>query len=307
MTPSALAQSWARSARLDSLAAMSANRAALAAAADARSAAAAGDGAGLVSNKTSGDDVPGVIPLSWSKEAQREARVKRLRRAVWATGRVLETECLSASFSCWLVTLTYDTRGTLGNGAHDWSPRHISNALKAFRHWCQKRGTKARYVWVAELQQKGTVHYHVAVWLPSHMTCPKWDQVAADRGAFWPYGMANRERARNAVGYLMKYMSKIGKHHEYPRSCRTYGQGGITPDGRQICAWVNYPRWLQALAGVGGVLRIDGARVLRQTGEVLASPYELVRAGCQLFLRTVRPVAEAWASGPYSDFPRVTV
>lgn len=292
---------WDTSLRLDSLAGRSAERASLAARRDARSAARSGDGeAGLVSSKTSGDD--DWIPLSWSKESQRESRVKRLRRSVWAAGRVHETETRAAPHRAWLVTLTYDTRGTLGNGAHDWSPRHISDSIKAFRHWCKKRRLPCRYVWVAELQQKGTVHYHIAVWLPAGVACPKWDKHRADGAPFWPYGMANRELARNAVGYLMKYMSKIGKHHEYPPHCRTHGCGGASSDGRAICAWINLPKWVQALAGVGEVCRKAGRRVVRETGEVLHSPFQVVRRAGQVFLRTVRPVVPAWAAGPYSTW-----
>lgn len=298
----ALSQSsWDHSLRLDHLAGVSSDHAAATARRDARSAARRdGDAAGLVSSKTSGEQFS--VPLSWSAEAQRLARLKRLRRSVWSAGRVLETNCPASRFVCWLVTLTYDTRGTLGNGAHDWSPLHVSGALKRFRQWCKKRSVHARYVWVAELQQKGTVHYHLAVWLPFGVDCPKWDVELGSSGPIWPYGMANRERARNGVGYLMKYMSKIGKHHVYPSGCRTHGAGGLGADGRQICAWVNYPKWLQAIAGVGGVLRSNGARVLRSTGEVLASPYRVVRRGCEVFLCTVGPVVPAWASGPYSEW-----
>lgn len=261
---------------------------------DPRSGAAVGVDAGLVSYKTSAPGtVSETLPLiSTDPMMVRERRIKALRRNVWAAGKLL-SNANGKGWRCWFVTLTY-------RGVDDWSPRHISQALDRFRKWCKKRGTTPRYVWVAELQQRGAMHYHLAVWLPSSLSCPMWDKPQRDGAAFWPHGMTNRQLARNAVGYLMKYMSKIGKHHEYPKHARIYGAGGLDQQDRHIRSWLNWPTWLKQLHGVGSVMVRKGRRLVRETGEVLQSPYKLLRTRFGLQLQTVGPVPEAWASGPYS-------
>lgn len=271
------------------------------AAAHARSAGAEAGAAGLVSSKTSVHHVypDNLIPISTDPVKIRERRIAALRRNVWAAGKLHSQEC-PRGYRVWFVTLTYDTRGTLGNGAHDWNPRHISYAIKRFRHWAKKAGVKPRYVWVAELQQKGTVHYHVAIWLPDHLTMPKWDLPTSTGAVFWPHGMTQTELARDAVGYLMKYMSKIGGYHEYPRGCRIYGVGGLEQPSRQIRSWLNLPMWLRQLRGVGEVVVRAGRRVVRETGELLDSPYRVLRHRGGMFLSVVGEIPERWVSGPWS-------
>jgi len=261
---------------------------------DPRSGAAGVGAAGLVSSKTSVHDTvftPHIIPTD--DASLRERRVKGLRKNVWSAGKLLSQSC-GKGFRCWFVTLTY-------RGVDDWSPRHISDALKRFRIWCDKRGTKPRYVWVAELQQRGAIHYHLAIWLPMHLSCPMWDKPTRAAACFWPHGMTNRQLARNAVGYLMKYMSKVGKHHVYPKHARIYGAGGLESPDRQIRAWLNLPQWIKQLHGVGEVVRRQGRRLVRETGEVLCSPFRVLWTGGGLLMQTIGPVPGRWVDGPYSS------
>lgn len=60
----------------------------------------------------------------------------------------------------WFVTLTYV-------GVDDWRARHISDCLAAIRKWCQRQAATFKYLWVAELQKRGAIHYHLAIWLPN--------------------------------------------------------------------------------------------------------------------------------------------
>lgn len=280
-------------------------QAAAPAAAHARSAGAeaGGGGAGLVSSETTVR--AGLVPESWIPVTSdpvriRERRVKRLRRNVWAAGRLLK---LSAPRDRVLfVTLTYDTRGTLGRGAHDWQPCHIKDALKRYRRWAKGLGIPVRYVWVAELQQSGTMHYHVALWVPRYVTMPKWDKAGPGRGPFWPHGMTRTEVARDAVGYLMKYMSKIGGHHNYPKGARIYGIGGVDRDLASIRSWLNLPEWCKALHGVGEVVTRFGRRVVRETGEILASPWRRVFHRGRMFLCPSAALPQRWADGPFSSW-----
>lgn len=299
MTWDNLATAWADDARLERLSVQSINHAFTwgndgAAPVHPRSGGAGDESAGLVSYKTSGHGPVFEQPLTISTDPMmvRERRVKALRRNVWAAGKLL-SNAHGKGWRCWFVTLTY-------RGVDDWSPRHISDALKRFRHWCKKRGTAPHYVWVAELQERGAMHYHLAIWLPFHLSCPMWDKSTRGAAPFWPHGMTNRQLARNAVGYLMKYMSKVGKYHEFPKGSRIYGAGGLDAQDRQIRAWLNWPQWLKQLHGVGEVVTRHGKRLVRETGEILCSPYKVVRSGFGLQLLTVGTVPERWASAPYS-------
>lgn len=285
---SALSAQWRDDDRLTAYAARSAER--RAAAADARQRGLSGEAAGLVSYKTSGDDHE--FPISTDVHAVRERRIKSLRRNVWAAGK-LHANNAAKGDRCWFVTLTY-------RGVSDWSPRHISEAIRSFRHWCKKRGLVPRYVWVAELQQRGAMHYHLAVWLPAGVSCPMWDKGGRNYAPFWPHGMTNRQIARNAVGYLMKYMSKVGIHHEYPKHARIHGCGGLAPSDRATKAFFNFPVWLRQVVGVGESTVRSGRRVVRETGEILRSPFELVRKRGGMYLRAVREIPAIWVSGPWS-------
>lgn len=267
------------------------------AATHARSAGAAAGGAGLVSYETTCHGFDDLIPIITDPVRTRERRLARLRRNVWAAGKLHGLE--AKGWRCWFVTLTYDTRGTLGRGAHEWSPSHIRDALKRYRHWCRDRGTECRYVWVAELQQSGTMHYHVAVWLPKSLSMPKWDVPTRTGAVFWPHGLTQREKARDAVGYLMKYMSKVGGKHDYPKGARIYGIGGLKRAGRDIRGWLNLPYWIKQAYGVGEVVTRACGRVVRETGEVLRSPWARVRLRGQLFLQRVAAIPERWVFGPW--------
>ena len=125
-----------------------------------RCAAAGGAAAGLVSSKTSG--LP-FLEVGFARKLVLERRVKRLRRQVWAAGHLHRFRTPKGTReNVWFVTLTY-------RGVDDWQPRHISKCLKAARVWCQRHGQVFRYIWVAELQQRGALHYHLAIWLPKRL------------------------------------------------------------------------------------------------------------------------------------------
>ena len=125
------------------------------------------------------------------------SRLARLRRAVGFAARAHGvSEKGHRSDIPWMVTLTY------AGDNRDWKPEHITKALDCFRLWCKRRGIACRYVWVAELQQRGVIHYHVCAWLPRWHRMPKWDvRTSSHRLSrrWWPHGMTNRVIARHAV------------------------------------------------------------------------------------------------------------
>ena len=255
-----------------------------------RCAAAGGAAAGLVSSKTSG--LP-FLEVGFARKLVLERRVKRLRRQVWAACHLHRFRTPKGTReNVWFVTLTY-------RGVDDWQPRHISKCLKAARVWCQRHGQVFRYIWVAELQQRGALHYHLAIWLPKRLQLPMFDKQG-----WWPHGMTQRQIAKNAVWYLMKYLSKISPFHQFPKGVRLYGMGGLTQQARSICSWLNLPSWCKQSYGVGELRTIAGRRVVRATGEILSSMYRRVFQPGGMRLYPSGPLPERWADGPYSAIDR---
>lgn len=242
------------------------------------------EAAGLVISKTSQTF---VLPID--KQSLRERRLAHLRKNVWLAGNLLNMEP-QHGLQCVMVTPTYRQVG-------DWHPKHLSRAIDAYRKWCLRHSITCQYVWVAELQQRGAVHYHIACWIPKRLTMPKWDKQG-----WWPHGMTNNKRAKKSGGcaYLMKYMSKIGGFHEFPKGCRLHGSGGLTKQARQIKQWCNFPLWIKAAAGVGEVCTKFGRRVVLATGEVLKSPFKVVFTRSGLHVFSDGPLPERFWDGPYS-------
>jgi hypothetical protein len=243
------------------------------------------EAAGLVPYKTSG---PEPLEIEFNSEETQKRRVGRLRRTVWACGH-LQPLCALPGHreNVWFVTLTY-------RGVYDWQPLHLSRCLKAVRKWCAKRRVRFRYVWVAELQKRGAVHYHLAIWLPKRIQLPKFDKQG-----WWPHGMTQRVIAKNPVGYLMKYLSKLGPLQSFPKGARIHGYGGLTQQARSICSWLNLPSWCRQLFGVGELKTTPCGRVVRDTGEILAPLYKRVLAPPKMFLYPNGPIPERWVDGPY--------
>jgi hypothetical protein len=253
------------------------------------------EAAGLVPSKTSVEH----LFVEFHPSAVADRRVKRLKRSVWASGHLhgIADSGYRAPV-CWFVTLTY-------RPGVEWSARHMSDALKAYRYWCKRTGVACRYTWVAELQGRGAVHYHMLVWLPKGVSMPKWDVAQGKRAAFWQHGMSNTQKAKAGVGYLMKYLSKLGELTRFPKGLRLYGIGGLNEAGKRVRSWLNLPEWVKSDYGVGDVKRLRGALVVCETGELLQPAYRVSFVPGGLIVRALRAVSERFHSGPYSTWQAV--
>jgi hypothetical protein len=258
--------------------------------------------AGLVPSRTSPNF---EILINLDRSSCTERRVNSLKRSVWASGHLHAMPRPGFRPEVpWFVTLTYADEDA-------WRPHHIADALERFRRWCHKFGYPCRYTWVAEIQPqrarrtgKEVVHYHLMAWLPRGVRMPKWDVAAGRRREFWPHGMTNTEPAKAGVGYLMKYLSKLGEFTRFPKGLRLYGIGGLNVAARAIRSWLNFPEWAKCSFGVGDLVRKSGGLVVQATGEVLKSPYIVSVVPGALLVRAVGPVPERFHSGPYSTLHR---
>ena len=255
---------------------------------------AGGEAAGLVSSTTSSGS---SLFLTLCDNEKALKRIKRLKRSVWASGHLHGIPVPGfRSVQPWFVTLTYV-------GVDDWESDHIADSMKRYRQWCGARHYPCKYTWVGELQKRGAVHYHLLVWLPRGVQMPKWDLPDGRRKAFWTHGMTNTEKAKAGVGYLMKYLSKLGEFHRFPKGMRLYGVGGLTAEGRAVRSWYNLPEWLKPVVGVGEVRRCKGGGFVRPDGEHFRSPWrrEFMCGGLRLTQRD--PIPERWHDGAYSTWP----
>ncbi len=255
-----------------------------------------GAAAGLVSLSTTHTQ---SVPTFWADnvvtidhEAQ---RVTNLRKSIGVAAKVMPR---TRSDRLCMVTLTYKGDNT------NWKPNHVRDYLTNVRNWFKRQtGQKLRYIWVAELQQRGVIHYHAVFWMPKGITMPK-----ADKRGWWPYGMTRTEAVRQPVAYLMSYVSKIESKNvgEFPHGARISGVGGLSKHGRDIKRWVGWPSYLRQNSEVGEPWRRakGGGFINADDGRFMQSEYAPTGGGFNSFIRIHTHERAIPAEGPFMWFPR---
>lgn len=272
-------------------------------------AAEAGAARGLVSVSTSGFE---ALPTAfrWQEQCitidRAQARVTRLRKGVGVASKCLLNLGEGPAENNVMVTLTYDTSrvDSAAVGHHYWKPRHVSDYIRAVRQWFAKRcpGQRLRYVWVAELQKRGVLHYHAVFFLPAGVSMPR-----ADKRGWWPHGMTNTLKATAPVAYLMKYASKADSKSigGFPRGSRIYGIGGLDAPGAAFKRWVLWPAYVQGNASVADRFRPapGGGFINAATGQLLESEFAPTGGGFSSFIRVRTTPRAIEAAGPFSWLP----
>lgn len=248
---------------------------------------------GLVSSHTSGtlDGLVEIDPFL--------TRLRRMSRAVLTASRMHEYELSGRRFKPAMLTLTYREVGA-------WHRHHISALLRHIRQWMKRRGHRLRYVWVAELQQRGALHYHVLLWLPRGVTLPK-----PDKQRWWTHGSTKIEWARKPAGYLAKYASKLDSKVGigFPPGARLHGCGGLEQFGASVAAWFRLPKWAREVCDLAGrAVRVKGTGLVdRESGVCLPSPWRLSRGSGGTFF-----ASQSWCyvnalrdvAGPFCWWPK---
>jgi hypothetical protein len=226
-------------------------------------------------------------------------RVRHLRRAVGFSARCQGvSEKGHRSDDVLMLTLTYREGG-------DWRPEHVKRLLDRYRMWMKGKGVPCRYVWVAELQQRGAIHYHVAFWVPHGFKVPM-----ADRAGWWPHGSTRIELARNAVPYLMKYLSKGSDKAgcwRLPQGARMYGVGGLEHAFRRARRWLGLPAFVRARAShLCDWKRAPGGGWVDPDGVIWPSEWKRARCGAFLAFERLHDHGRPFeADGPFSWLPGV--
>lgn len=195
-------------------------------------------------------------------------RISRMRKRVRAWAELMKGLDQSKVRAV-MVTLTY-------RGVDDWRPNHIRDFMVKYRRAI--KGDLHGYAWVAELQRRGAVHYHIILVVSRGTQVPKPD-------GYWSYGLTRIETART-VYYIAKYTGK-----EYQKG----GEGIVYPVGlRMFAVWVSrgavdplryfsfrisaFPSWLGAIVAsvASAVVKLPARRPgggWLFAGKVYRSPY----------------------------------
>jgi hypothetical protein len=111
------------------------------------------------------------------------------------------------------------------------------------------------------------------IWIPRGIFIPK-----ADHRGWWPHGMTQIQKARNAVGYLAKYASKwTGDMADaFPKGFRTHGVGGLNDESKRELRWWKAPTDArEALGPLADIRKALGGYVDKLTGEYWPSPWRI--------------------------------
>lgn len=203
------------------------------------------------------------------ESTSQEMRVGRMRRrvAAWGKAATMPGDMI-------MITATYRYIGA-------WRPRHMSDLM---RHIRRHLGNRLQgYMWVAELQKRGAVHYHILLKVTHGSRIPMPDKVG-----WWPYGMTRIELVRNvqsAGAYVRKYMSKGDNDMPFPPGLRLYAvviRKFLSSEAWQL-RWWSTPAWLRVLVteaaqvvGVGDPVRkVTGGWII---GDIwYRSPWAYIR------------------------------
>lgn len=229
----------------------------------------------------------------------RRARIARLRRSVGFAARAIEaTDRVPGFRSSYVAMLTLTYRD-----GRDWAPEDLSWLIRTLRKWWARRriGRPLRYVWVAEVQRRGAIHYHVALWLPPGVVIPK-----PDAAGWWTKGSTKVEAARAVVPYLMKYLSKGGNAPSLPDGARCHGCGGLEHSLRRAKRWLGLPGFVRARSDIGDDWRrARGGGWADPEGFVVPSEWRRAWLGDRWGLVRVEDYGRPFvADGPFSWISR---
>lgn len=139
-----------------------------------------------------------------------ELRLGRLKKRLgYYVGWTSAVEEMYSEVDDILITLTY-------RGLEDWRAKHITEFIRKIKRLLGS--SMYGYFWVAEMQKRGAVHYHVIVSVEKGKRLPKLDDAG-----LWTFGMTKIELVKKSVyAYLGKYLSK-GSGEKYPKGIRIFG------------------------------------------------------------------------------------
>ena len=140
---------------------------------------------------------------------QFQKRLTKMQQRIVAWAELVEEFRRGKKTRMLMITLTYKK-------VEGYSQGDIRKYVKALK---QKYGKKIlAWAWVAEIQERGAVHYHMMLVIPkgTHFAYP-------DESGMWIHGSTSVISARKPY-YLVKYTGKKYQKDlsRYPKGCRLY-------------------------------------------------------------------------------------
>jgi len=179
------------------------------------------------------------------KIVPRVMRHARLKRRVRAWAAALEPQLTGQHHQAYrlvMVTCTYAPPAT-------WHPNDIRHTMQHIRENLADK--LLAYAWVAELQFRGEVHYHILLLVVRGTDIPK-----PDEAGWWAHGSTKIETARQ-VWYIVKYTQKgnfqnrEGAWLKFPKGARLFAvwiaDRIISKTDRYWFRLTMYPGWLREL------------------------------------------------------------
>jgi hypothetical protein len=204
------------------------------------------------------------------------ARMRRMKRRVFAWSDAARSKYDPEKHKMIFTRLSY-------RPGDAWRALDISEYIQEVRKHLDKN--LRAYAWVAELQERGAVHYHVLLiinktsWLPN-----------PDTSKMWKHGLTHQEKARNPIAYLCKYASKGGDESRgvFPRGIHLWAvwiqDEFIDPDISYQFKMSARPYWIEEtlkdndLWGTR-IKKVAGGWELEDAGElsgiVIRSPWQV--------------------------------
>jgi len=142
-------------------------------------------------------------------------RLGRMRNKIFRWAELAKEKYPEARIK--MIDLTYDTEGTLVE-ASDFQPGDIREFNMRLKR--KLKGKLLAYAWVAELQRRGIIHYHVLV------VIEKGTKIGhPDKNGLWVKGMSRVGDSRAGVYYICSYMNKKYQKDfdKFPKGCRLFG------------------------------------------------------------------------------------
>jgi len=164
-------------------------------------------------------------------------RLARCQRRVHAWANLLSDYTKdTANYRVVMITLTYAN-------IEDWRAGHIRAFMYVARR--QLKSKLIAYAWVAELQKRGAVHYHVLLVCKRGANIPQ-----PDKAGWWVMGSTRIETAKSMfyiVTYTGKEYQKVGK---FPKGLRLFAvwasEKVLNGIARFIFKLTAIPAWLRA-------------------------------------------------------------
>jgi hypothetical protein len=133
-------------------------------------------------------------------------RYTRLRKAIYEWARII---VVIPDTRMVMLTLTY-------RPGEEWSRLDISEYLLKLKK--KLKNKLLAYAWVAELQERGAVHYHIIV------VCKKTAYIPMpDKSGMWKKGNSNYKKAKTAY-YIVAYTKKKYQkdYDKFPAYCHAF-------------------------------------------------------------------------------------